>query len=461
MKALDMTKGEPFKLILLYSLPMLIGQVFQQLYSMFDTLIVGRLLGTDALAAVGNTGPMNFLVLGFMYGMTSGFAVVTAQKFGSRDEEALKRSVAMNIMLNLITGAVITVIACIMARPLLVVTNTPERLLEQSHSYIFTIFAGIMFIVLYNGCSCILRAVGDSRTPLYFLVISSVLNIGLDYLFIAGFSMGVEGAAYATVISQAVSFVLCFIWIICKFPILHVKLRHFRWNNRFAMSHLSLGMNMGFQFSITAVGVVILQGALNVFGPEKMAAYTAAQKVEQLATLAAGVFGVTMANYAGQNLGAGRIDRVRSGVTKANILTISFAVIAALIAWFFCDQLTLIFLDKAQVNPAVLEEILQASRIYLHLCSLFFPVLFVLFIYRNTLQGIGRGFWPLMGGVFELIARTAGAYFLPSLMGYTGICASGPAAWIAATVPLAVAYYIIMRTIAPSERASALPEKNT
>ncbi|MBP5252058.1 MAG: MATE family efflux transporter [Treponema sp.] len=444
MKTIDMTKGEPFKLIILYSLPMLVGQLFQQLYSMCDTIIVGRLLGYDALAAVGNTGPMNFLVLGFLYGLTSGFAVVTAQKFGAHDEKELKHSVAMNIMLNFAVGVFLTILACLLARPILVLTNTPDRIIEQSYSYIFIIFSGILLNVLYSGSACVLRAVGDSKTPLYFLVFSSILNIVLDYFFIAKLNLHVAGAALATIISQGVSGVLCIVWIIIKFPILHVKRVDFKWDFKFAMAHLSLGMNMGFQFCITAIGVVILQGALNVFGAAKIAAYTAAQKVEHLVTIAANVFGVTMANYSGQNLGAGNIKRIKNGVTKAVILTISFAVAAAVLAWMFGDAMTLFFLDKEKIVASELDEILQASRIYLRMCSIFFPVLFVLFIYRNTLQGIGKGFWPLMGGVFELIARVVGAYTLPSVMGYSGICASGPAAWIAATAPLAVAYYIIM-----------------
>ena len=259
--------------------------------------------------------------------------------------------------------------------------------------------------------------------------------------------MGVEGAALATVIAQGLSGVLCIIWIIIKFPILHVSFSDFKWNTRFALNHLMIGMNMGFQFSITAVGVVILQGALNVFGPAKIAAYTAAQKVEQLVSIAATVFGVTMANYAGQNLGAGRIDRIKEGVTKANILTVSFSVAAALLAWFLSDQMTMIFLDKDKILSSELAEILEASGTYLKMCSIFFPVLFVLFVYRNTLQGIGRGFWPLMGGVFEMIARLFGAFVLPFIMGYAGICFASPLAWMAATFPLAAAYHYIIRRI--------------
>lgn len=441
---MDMTTGEPFKLLVIYSFPILLGSLFQQLYNMCDTIIVGRLLGPNALAAVGNTGPMNFLVLGFLNGMTSGFAVITAQRFGAQDSHGLRRSVAMNVILNIASGVVITLLACAFTMPILKATNTPQEIIQESFDYIFVIYLGIMSMVLYNGCSCVLRAVGDSKTPLYFLVASSVLNIIFDILFIAQFKMGVAGAALATVIAQALAGIASFVWILIRYPELHLSREDFSWNSKFALKHLNIGMNMGFQFSITAIGVVILQGALNNFGPTKIAAFTAAQKVEQLVTVAAGVMGITMTNFAGQNLGAAKIDRIKEGVTKSIVISVAFAIIAAILACALSDQMTALFLDRASMDEARWNEILDASRTYLRICSIFFPILFVLFIYRNTLQGVGRGFWPLMGGVFELVARTVAAYTLPAVMGFAGICTAEPLAWIAATVPLGIAYYIIM-----------------
>ncbi|MBB5219316.1 MATE family efflux transporter [Treponema rectale] len=445
MKTYDMTEGNPFRLIIFYSLPMLIGQVFQQLYSMCDTVIVGRLLGSSALGAVGNTGPMNFLVLGFLFGMTSGFAVITAQRFGAKDEAGLKKSVAQNILLNAASAVVITILACAFTKPILRAIHTPEgSFFNDSFNYIFIIYAGIPALVLYNGCACVLRAVGDSKTPLYFLIVSSFLNIVLDIVFIKYCGMGVGGAAFATVISQGISGVLSLLWIIIKFPSLHVKLSDFNGGRQFMMRHLTIGLSMGFQFSITAIGVVVLQGALNLFGEVKISAYTAAQKVEQLVTVAAGVIGTTMTTYAGQNLGAGRIDRIREGVTKSTIISVSFAVLAAVLALLLSDQMTAIFIDRNEAGMTAEKwaEILKSSATYLKICGLNFPVLFVLFIYRNTLQGVNRGFWPLMGGVFELVARTVAAYTLPSVLGYAGICAAGPIAWAAAAIPLAFACYI-------------------
>ncbi|HAK68513.1 MAG TPA: MATE family efflux transporter [Treponema sp.] len=439
---LDMTKGEPFKLLIVYSFPILLGSLFQQLYNLFDTVIVGRLLGPDALAAVGNTGPMNFLVLGFLYGMTSGFAVITAQKFGAHDEDGVKKSVAMNIVLNLASGLAITILACAFTMPLLRAIHTPDTIIGDSFRYIIVIFSGILVTVLYNGCTCVLRAVGDSKTPLYFLIVSSLLNIVLDIVFISKFKWGVAGAAWATVISQAVSGVASLVWCIVRYPILRVKREHYKAGWSFASRHLKIGMNMGFQFSITAIGTIVLEGALNKFGATKIAAFTAAQKVEQLVTVAAGVMGVTIANYGGQNLGAGRIDRIKEGVTKSVIISVGFAIFSALLAWIFNDQLVGFFLDKSSMTPERWTEILDAARVYLRICSVFFPVLFVIFVYRNILQSIGKGFWPLMGGVFELFARSIAAYTLPALMGFAGICAAEPLAWAAAAIPLAIAYYI-------------------
>lgn len=437
--AKDMTTGEPFRLIFFYSIPLLIGNIVQQLYSMADTIIVGRLIGTDALAAVGTTGPMNFLVLGFVSGLTSGFAVITAQKFGAKDEKGVRHSVYMNIMLNVLSTIVMTALASITAAPILRLINTPSEIFSDAFNYIIIIYAGIGASVLYNATACILRALGDSKSPLYFLVISSVLNIVLDIQFIAQFRMGVAGAALATVISQIFSGTASLIYMIRKFPILRLKKQDCHWDFWFARQHMKIGLPMAFQFSITAIGVVILQGALNTFGPVKIAAYTAAQKVEQLIAVAAGTFGVTMANYTGQNLGAGRIDRIKQGTGKCCVLTIAMSLVSMAIALLFSDQLTGLFVKGNQ------PDVLEAAEIYLRCTSVFYPFLFVIFVYRNVLQSMGRGFMPLMAGVFELTARTVSAYTLPALIGYTGICLAGPLAWVCAAVPLFAAYRVIIR----------------
>lgn len=443
-KTQDMTEGNPFKLIFFFSIPVLLGNLFQNFYSMADSIIVGRLLGTNALAAVGNTGPMNFLIIGFICGLTSGFAVITAQAFGAKNKEELKRSVAMNIMLNVFFGILFTALALLTNKPILKLINTPAEIIDDSKLYLDIIYSGLFATILYNATSCILRAVGDSKTPLYFLILSSILNIILDIILIKYTTLGVAAAALATVIAQLISGILCVIFIIKKYPELHVKKEHFEWCTSFASRHMKIGAPMAFQFSITAIGVIVLQGALNKFGPNVIAAYTAANKVEQLIAVAAGSFGVVMANYAGQNYGAKRIDRIRAGTTAGTILTLGFSVISMLIAFIFPEPLTSLFVEAGSAEYA---EVLQYSKEYLFVTAIFYPPLFLIFIYRNVLQSIGKTFMPLMGGFFELIARSVCAFTLPLLWGYAGICLAGPVAWLSAAIPLMISYMVIIRRI--------------
>lgn len=439
MAGKDMTKGNPLKLIFLYSMPLLVGNIVQQLYNMADTIIVGKLLGTRALAAVGTTGPMNFLIIGFVTGLTAGFAVITAQKYGAKDTENLKKSVAMNLMLNIFFSVVMTAISLITTDPILKIINTPKEIFLESSVYIKIIYWGISGIVLYNGTSCILRALGDSKTPLYFLIASSLLNIILDIIFILRFNLGVGGAALATVISQSLSGLGTLVYMIVKYPVIRTRKTDYKWNTYFAWQHLKIGLPMAFQFSITAIGVVVLQGALNIFGSVKIAAYTAAQKVEQLTAVAAGTFGVTMANYTGQNLGAGDLQRIKEGTNKSALLTIGFSIISMIIAIAFSGPLSALFINKEET------QVIEASKLYLYSTAPFYPFLFTIFIYRNVLQSLGRGFMPLMAGVFELLARTIAAYKLPQVAGYLGICLAGPLAWIGASVPLFISYTVIIK----------------
>ncbi|MCQ2594592.1 MAG: MATE family efflux transporter [Treponemataceae bacterium] len=448
----DMTEGNPVKLIFSFAIPVLLGNIVQNFYSMADSIIVGRILGTDALAAVGNTGPFTFLVLGFVFGLTSGFAVLTAQAYGSKDAVRLKNSVAMNIILNLIAAVVFTAVAIGTAKPLLVLVNTPESVLQSSLTYITIIYAGIGATILYNWAACTLRAVGDSRTPLYFLIFSSVLNIVLDIVLIKFANWGIAGAAAATVFAQALAGILSLVVMWKKYPELHVKKQNFAWNIDFASQHLKIGAPMAFQFSITAIGTIVLQGALNLFGPNPMAAYAAANKVEQLIAVAAGSFGVVMANYAGQNYGAGRIDRIKKGTRAGALLTVGFSLLSMAIGFLFPDYLTGLFMET---GSASYSEIMNLSRQYLQLTCVFYPALFLIFIYRNVLQSIGKTFWPLMGGVFELITRTLCAFTLPAILDFAGICLAGPAAWFSAAIPLFIAYQaIIRRLLTPTEIAN-------
>lgn len=434
----DLTKGSPIKLILFYSLPILIGNIFQQLYSMVDTIIVGKYLGVNSLAAVGSTGPISFLILGFVMGLTSGFAVVSAQKFGAKNYDALRQSVATSIWLCVLLTIVMTTLSVIFVKPMLIFMRTPNDILEEAYQYILVIFAGMATTVFYNMISSILRAIGDSKTPLYFLIVSSIINIILDLLFITNFKMGVAGAGYATVIAQGLSGFFCLIYTIKKYPILKLKKSDFHFTVKAWSKHMKIGLPMAFQFSITAIGTMVLQTALNTLGSVMVAAFTAASKVEQLLTQPAATFGVTMANYTGQNLGAGKIDRIREGVTKCTIITLLFSIAGTFLAYVGGETFLSLFMSGD--NPELRQEVMKNAIFYVRILATFFPILALLFVYRNALQGMGDGFIPLMAGVCELLVRVIVAFTLPSIIGFTGICFASPIAWIAATIPLFIKY---------------------
>ena len=435
----DMTTGNPVKLILFFSIPLLIGNVFQQFYSMVDTIIVGRYVGVQALAAVGVTGSLSFLILGFTFGLTGGFSVIIAQRFGANDEDGLRKSVATSTILSIISTIIITLASMLSAKPVLSLMNTPDDIINDATIYIIIIYAGTCATVFYNMIAGILRSLGDSKTPLYFLILSSILNIILDLFFILNFNMGVRGAAYATVIAQGISGILCLIYALKKYPILRLKKEDWIWDKNFALKHLNVGIPMALQFSITATGVMVLQTALNAFGSTVIAAYTAASKVEQIVTQPGISFGTTMATYCGQNLGAGKYDRIKEGVKKGSIITIMVSIIAAVVLFVFGKSLSTLFISSDQI------EALNYSKQYLNTVAAFLPILGMLFIYRNSLQGIGDAFIPIMAGVAELVARIIVAFTLPAFIGYIGICLASPFAWIGATIPMAIKYRILIK----------------
>ncbi len=431
----DMTKGNPVKLILLFSIPLLIGNVFQQFYSMVDTIIVGRFVGVDALAAVGATGSMVFLVNGFATGLTSGFAVLVSQKFGAKDENGLRKAVASAVTLTVISVIVVTLVSLIGAKPLLKLMNTPENIMGDAHTYIKIIYGGVVATVAYNLIASILRALGDSKTPLYFLIVSSVLNVILDLVFIINFKMGVAGAAYATIISQGVSAILCLIYTYKKFIILRLKKEDFNVKRKYYHKHLKIGIPMALQFSITSIGIMTVQAALNVFGSIVIASYTAASKALQLVMQPAITFGVTMATYCGQNLGAKEYGRIKEGVKECTKISIITSIIAGAVLIFLGKYFVMMFIS----NPDA--EILKYAQQVLDISAIFFIPLGLIFIYRNALQGIGDSFVPMMAGVYELVARAIVAFTLPRYLDFMGICLADPVAWFAAVIPLGITYF--------------------
>lgn len=454
----DLTRGKPLKKIVLFTLPILLGNVIQQLYSMVDAAIVGQTISLNALGSVGLTGAINFLILGFCFGLTGGFSVIVSQFFGAKEEEKLKRSVAASILLCAVISVVMTVVSVLLTKPLLRLMKTPQELFDDAYIYIVIIFYGITAAVYYNMFSCILRAIGDSKTPLYFLIFASLLNVVLDLLFIVVFKTGVAGAAWATVISQALSAALCLVYMFAKYPVLRLKARHFKLSWRFAWRHLRLGLPMALQYSITAVGVMVLQTALNGFGSQTVGAYTAASKIDQLAGQMLMALGSAMATYSGQNYGAGNYDRIRRGVRAGNLFGVAMAIVSGALIILFGRALTGIFISGAD------DATFRLSQIYLVTNAAFYSVLALLHVYRNTLQGIGRGGVTMFAGVTELVLRSAVAMTAAYYLNYVWVCLSNMAAWVGATVFLMIVYYVVIRKYKgdkpPVERAAPAEREN-
>ena len=431
----DMTVGDPQKIILNFTIPVFIGNVFQQVYSMADTVIVGKFVGTKALAAVGATGTINFLILGFLLGLTAGFTVLTAQKFGAGDMESMRKTVGNAAILSFIVAVAMTLVSMLGMRWLLTFMNTPEDIFDDAYTYIMIICGGIFTQVLYNLLSSILRALGNSKTPLYFLLLSAGLNIVLDLVLIINFNMGVLGAAVATDVSQAISGVISLIYLIKKFKILHMTRDEWKYSRSTCRRLSAMGLPMGLQCTITAVGGVIMQWAVNGLGSSVVAAITAAGKTQNLLSCALESIGTAMATYAGQNLGAARLDRVRSGVKSSYIMVVAYSVLA-FIALHFGDVVIIgLFLDtKTEV------EIVAMARDYMFWNSLFFIPLGALIVWRYTIQGLGYSTLAMMAGVAEMVARTVIALVLIPVLGYFGAELSNPVAWVAACLFLYPAY---------------------
>ncbi len=441
---MDMTKGNPAKLILAFTIPILIGNLFQQFYSMVDTAIVGQFVGVGALAAVGATGGVIFLVQGFVNGLTHGFSVIVSQRYGANDEVGIKKATATSIYLSAIATVVLTIICVVLAKPVLQLMNTPADILEDATSYVTIFFGGLVSIIVYNLLASLLRAFGDSKTPLYFLILASITNIILDLVLIINFKMGVAGAAIATVVSQGLSGLLCYFYMIKKFDILTLKREHFKYDPVLVKELMYVSLPMALQYAITAIGVMILQVAVNSFGSTTVAAFTAATKVEQLVVQPGIAIGMTMATYAAQNLGARRIDRVRQGARQSAWITIVTNALSSVIVIFLGGYIVQLFIPSANV------EALPISMEYLKITAIFYPVLGLLFLYRFALQGLGNTVVPMFAGVMELVMRTIVAFTLPGLLGYQGVCLASPLAWIGATVWLIWSYF---RIIPKLERA--------
>ena len=441
MKAVqqDMTSGKPMKIIINFTLPIFIGNVFQQFYNMADAVIVGKFVGTGALAAVGSTGTIMFLIYGFVVGMTAGFTVLTAQKFGAGDMYAMRRTVAGASILSLIIGAVLTAAFMILMKPWLTVMNTPEDIFADAYAYIMIISGGILAQMLYNLLASILRALGNSKVPLYFLILSALLNIVLDLVLIIVFHMGAAGAAVATVISQGVSGLLCLVYIIKKVPMLRMTREDWHPSGALLKTQIRIGIPMALQYSITAIGTMMVQSSLNILGSTLVAAYTAAGKIEQVVTQAYVAMGTTMATYGAQNIGAGNVPRIRQGFKACTVIGIVYAVVSAALVMTVGKYMTYLFVSED------VGVIMDSVNIYLWCVGIFFIPLAVVNIYRNGIQGLGYGLLPMMAGVAELVGRGVVAVIAAGRKSYLGVCLASPAAWVLASVLLIAMYYYIVK----------------
>lgn len=431
----DLTSGLPLRVITMFTLPLVLGNLFQQFYSLADTIIVGRFVGVNALAAVGATGSVNYLILGFAIGLCNGFAIPIAQYFGARDYSRMRRYVANAGWLCVVMSVVLTAATVLLTRPIMQLMQTPEDIIDQASLYIGWIFAGIPFVFLYNMVSAIMRALGDSKTPLYFLVLASVLNVGLDLYLIIVYDMGVLGAAVATDLSQAISGIVSFLYMLRRFHVLKMEGEERRFDAAVCARLSGMGIPMGLQCSITAIGSVIMQSAVNVLGSTAVAAVTAASKTQNLITVPLESIGTAMATYAGQNLGASKLGRIRRGTNSALLLVVVYSIAAAVFLHFFDVVIIGLFIDTAAETTIV-----NMARQYMFWNSLFFIPLGALIAWRYVIQGLGYSTLAMMAGVAEMVARTAVALTLVPWLGFFGAELSNPSAWVAASLFLWPAY---------------------
>ena len=437
----DMTQGSPLKLILAFAVPLMLGSLFQQFYNLADTIIVGRFVGVEALAAVGSVGGLNYLVLGFVNGIACGFSIPVSWTFGAKDYSQMRRYTANTVWLSIVFAAVLTIVTVALTRPILVWTNTPANIIDLADIYIRTIFWGIPFTLLYNVTSALMRALGDSKRPLYFLLMASFLNIGLDLLCIIVFKMGVFGASFATVFSQAVAG-FGSLWYIARH---YHELRWSKEEGKLSRDHClklcNMGIPMGLQCSITAIGSVVLQGAVNGLGSDIVAAQTAGSKAAQFLSVPLESIGTAMTTYASQNLGAHDLKRVNRGVNTALGIGCVYSI-ASFIILRFADKLLIgLFLDAGEV------EIMANAQSFIFWNSVFYIPLAVLIIYRYTIQGLGYSGLAMFAGVAEMVARAMVGFLFVPLWGYFAACIANPVAWFFACFFLIPAYFVVRKKL--------------
>ncbi|MBD7957404.1 MATE family efflux transporter [Microbacterium sp. Sa4CUA7] len=449
----SLTTGSPWRVILLFSVPLLLGNVVQQLYQLADAVVVGRQLGVQALAAVGATGSMFFFLLGFVWGLTSGFAIPTAQAYGARDAKGVRRSVAAGTILTTGATIILTIVGPLLAQPMLEVLRTPPELMAQATVFAQVSFLGSGAMLFFNYLAAIIRAIGDSRTPLIFLTVSCVLNVGLVVVMVGPLAWGVGGAALATVIAQGVSVVMCLEFVRRRVPALQMRRTDWRVTRTDITEHLRLGLPMGFQASIIAIGALAVQVRLNELGADAVAAYTTASRVDGLAVAMLQSLGLAVSMFVAQNLGGRRPDRIRRGVVQATWMSIAASLVLGALLVAFGSHMVRLFVGEGS------DAVVDLAALMLIINGVSYSLLGALFVLRGALQGLGHTLIPTVTGVVELVMRVGAAVILGGLLGFAGVAGSNPLAWFGAIVLLVPAYIREHRRLAtlPVEPTTVTP----
>jgi len=439
--AKNMTEGSPMRLIFNFSVPLLLGFLMQQFYNIVDMVVVGRFIGANALAGIGVTGSINFLIIGLCVGLCSGFAIPVAQKFGAGDYKMMRRFIANGIWLAIIFAIIITAVTLLLCGTILRMMKTPPEIYDFAYTYIFIIFCGIPTFFLFNLTAGVMRAIGDSKTPMKILIITSILHIILDIVFVIGFANGIAGVAYSTVISQLTSGVLCGILLFKKYPFLRIEKDEFKWQTPLCIALLKMGIPMGLQYSITAIGSVVMQTAINTLGSAAAASISVAVKVSIFFSCALESLGNSMATYGGQNVGAGHLDRLDKGIKASVILASVYSVLAYAVIWFFGEAICSLFVEEAD------RYILSGAVLFLRISTAFFIPLSLVMIYRFLIQGMGFGTLAMVAGVCEMLARIIAAFVFVPFFGFVGASLSGPLAWLLAIAFLIPAYHFCKKML--------------
>lgn len=441
MQKHSLTEGNITKSILWFAFPILIGNVFQQLYNIVDTSIIGNVLGDNALAAVGATAAMYGLVIAFANGFTNGFSVVLARYFGAKNEEKMRETVSWIYVLTVIIAIILTIVSNIFLRPLLILLHTPKNLIDRSDLYIRIIVSWVLITMLYNMFSAILRAIGNSRIPLYFLIISSLLNVLLDILFVKFMKFGIAGAAYATVIAQAVSVVLCIVYIWTKSPILRFSPSDLKWEPSLLTELLSIGFSMALMLVVVQIGSVALQRGVNSLGETVITAHIGGRKIDEAFMIPLGTLAMASSTFASQNLGAGKYDRIKKGIKQGILLAMAWSIISIIVVFSFGKMMIKVITGTSN------DEIIQTAFLYLRINISLFLFLSILLVLRSSLQGLGRKIVPIMGSVVELVLKFVSVGIITKHLGYLGICITEPIIWVICAMMVLTDFVLFMKKL--------------